>query len=220
MEPTNKSPRLLIVVTALLGFAFLGALVFGIWAFTGRSDYKNNSDKIADAAVQKALADQKVALQAQYDEQSKLPNKIYKGDPTYGSVTFNYPKTWSGYVYSATSSQPLDAYFYPDVVPGGNNNTTAFALRVELVNQDYASVLTGFDSGIRQGTLTSKAYVPPKMSTLNVQPGVRLDGAISQGKNGAMVIMKVRDKTLKVYTESNDFMSDFNNVLSSLTFTP
>lgn len=220
MEPTNKGSKLLLAATIFLGVAFLVALVFGIWASAGKSDYKNNSDNKSAIAVEKALAAQKLILQAQYNEQSKLPYKTYKGDPTYGSVTFEYPKTYSGYVYSASSTQPVDSYFYPDVVPGGNNSTTAFALRVELINQDYASVLSGFDSQIRTGTLTSKAYVPPKMVALNIQPGVRLDGGISQSKQGAMVILKVRDKTLKVYTESTDFMTDYNNVLASLTFTP
>lgn len=220
MEPTNKSSKLLLAITIFLGVAFLIALVFGIWAFSGRSHYKNDSDKISALAVAQAQANQKLTLQAQFDEQSKLPYKTYSGDPTYGSITFNYPKTYSGNVYSASSTQPLDAYFYPDVVPGGNSSTTAFALRVELVNQDYTSVLSGFDSQIQTGTLTSKAYIPPKMVSLNIQPGVRLDGTISQGKQGAMVIMKVRDKTLKVYTESTDFTTDYNNVLASLTYTP
>jgi hypothetical protein len=36
-----------------------------------------------------------------------------------------------------------------------------------------------------------------------------------------MVVIKVRDKTLKIYTESTDYMSDFNDiVLKNLTFSP
>jgi len=59
----------------------------------------------------------------------------------------------------------------------------------------------------------------------NVQPGTRLDGAINQtqtgAQNGSLVVIKIRDKTLKIYTESTDFVGDFNNViLSNLTFVP
>jgi hypothetical protein len=35
------------------------------------------------------------------------------------------------------------------------------------------------------------------------------------------VVIKVRDKTLKIYTESPQYLSDFNNiVLKSLSFAP
>jgi len=55
----------------------------------------------------------------------------------------------------------------------------------------------------------------------NVQPGTRLDGTLDQDTNGSMVIIKVRDKTLQIYTESNDYLGDFNDtILSSLNFAP
>lgn len=59
----------------------------------------------------------------------------------------------------------------------------------------------------------------------NVQPGIKLDGAIGQSQqgaqNGSMVIIKVRDKTLKIYTQSTSFSADFTKIiLPSLTFVP
>ena len=53
-----------------------------------------------------------------------------------------------------------------------------------------------------------------------------INGPITQdqngnGQTGAMLIIPVRDKTLQIYTESSDYLSDFNNiVLPSLTFVP
>jgi hypothetical protein len=36
-----------------------------------------------------------------------------------------------------------------------------------------------------------------------------------------MLVIKVRDKTLEISTESNDYLNDFNNIiLASLTFVP
>jgi len=82
-----------------------------------------------------------------------------------------------------------------------------------------------YDSDITSGKLTSKAYIPSKLNkATSVTPGIRLDGKFSdsqEDKTGSMVILAVRDKTLKVYTESADFLPDFNNVvLTSLTFSP
>jgi hypothetical protein len=109
----------------------------------------------------------------------------------------------------------------------GVNGSTAYRLRVELQNSDYSQVVEQYSSDITQGTLKASAYVPPKLKgTPNVQPGLRLDGAIDRNRDGtplqgSMVILKVRDKTLQIYTQTTDGLSDFNNiVLPSLTFIP
>lgn len=210
-----------VLLIVFLSLAALGALGFGIWAFNGRQDYKLNSDKKSAQAVEVAKAAQKIELQKEFDEQEKLPNETYKGRLDYGSITFNYPKTWSAYIDETAGSQPLNAYFYPIAVPALQSKT-AFALRVELVQTDYAQVLQQFESNIKNGKLKAAAYIPPKMkSVTNVQPGIRLDGAISPEKQGSKVVIKVRDKTLQIYTESNDFISDFNEiVLENLSFVP
>lgn len=219
MEPSSKNSMASLVAIIFLAIALVGALVFGFWAFSGRQDYKSGSDKKTAAAVEQAKAAQKLELQKQFDDIANLPHKTYKGSATYGSIMFNYPKTWSGYV-DENSSQPLNAYFHPDVVPGltGKN---AFALRVELVNSDYTSALSEHDAQITDGNLKARAYVPPKLKdAANIQPGIRLDGEVAPEKQGAIVIMKVRDKTLLIYTESNDFVPDFNAIIESLTFAP
>jgi hypothetical protein len=57
----------------------------------------------------------------------------------------------------------------------------------------------------------------------NVTTGVYLTGQINtqeQNQNGAMVIIKVRDKTLQISTQSNEYINDFNNILNTLTFSP
>lgn len=205
----------------VLALAFLGAAVFGGWAYTSRQDYKDNSDKKAAAAVEQAKKAQEQELQKVFDEQAKLPTKTYKGSITYGTVTFAYPKTWSAYVDETSSSEPINGYFHPNIVPGLQSKT-AYALRVELVNTDYSSVLRQHDSQVKDGTVKASAYVPPKMvGVTNVTPGTRLDGALDQDTNGSMVIIKVRDKTLQIYSESNDYLSDFGDtVLASLTFAP
>lgn len=209
------------VLIFVLALAFLGAAVFGGWAYTSRQDYKDNSDKKAAAAVEQAKQTQEQELQKRFDEQEKLPTKTYRGSTTYGTVTFAYPKTWSAYVDETSASEPINGYFHPNIVPGLQSKT-AYALRVQLVNTDYSSVLKQHDSQVTDGSVKASAYVPPKMvGVTNVAPGTRLDGALDQDTNGSMVIIKVRDKTLQIYSESNDYLSDFNDiVLASLTFAP
>src|SRR3989338_3443908 len=209
------------VLIFVLALAFLGAAFFGGWDYTSRQDYKDNSDKKAAATVEQAKQTQAADLQKQFDEKEKLPTKTYRCSTTYGTVTFTYPKTWSAYVDETSSSEPINGYFHPDIVPGLQSKA-AYALRVELVNTDYSSVVKQHDSQVKDGSAKASAYVPPKMvGVTNVQPGTRLDGALDQDTNGSMVIIKVRDKTLQIYTESNDYLSDFTNtVLASLSFAP
>lgn len=217
--PSEGHLKHLITIT-ILSLLLVGAVIFGGWAYSSRQDYKNNVDKKIAQSVDAAKAAQKQESEKQFAEESKLPYKSYKGSQTYGSVSFNYPKTWSALVEESTS-QPINGYFYPDILPALESKV-AMALRVELVNSDYASVVSQYDSNIQDGSLKAVAYVPPQMvKVANVQPGLRLDGAITSDFQGSMVIVKVRDKTLQISTQSQDFLKDFNEtVLSSLTFVP
>jgi len=204
---------LLMTLVALAGFA--------TWAYNGRQDYKNNSDQKAAKAVTAAKTTQKVELQKQFDEQAKLPAKSYQGPTTYGSVSFKYPKTWDAYIDQTNSSNPINGYFYPDSVPGLSSGT-AFALRVNQVSASYEQEVKKFDSKIKTGLVKATAYVPPQMANVtNVQIGTRFDGEINNTLKGSMVMIKVRDKTLEISTESTDYLTDFNNVvLANLTFIP
>jgi len=222
--PTHKSSSTLI--TIILGFLLICALGFGAWAFSGRQDYKNNSDQKSAAAVVVAIKAEDVKQLANYNELLKKPYKTYTGPQTFGSITFSYPLTYSAYVDTGDQSQPIEGYFHPQVVPGIDSGT-AFALRLELVDTDYSAVLQDVSSQNSDNPPTATAYIPPKMKKVsNVQAGTLLTGPIGQDQqgnpqNGAMLIIPVRDKTMQIYTQSTDYLSDFNNiVLPSLTFSP
>jgi hypothetical protein len=212
------------LLTVVLALLLVAALVFGGWAFSKMRDYKNNGAKMTSAAVatavNKAQADQK----AQDAQDNKSPYKTFNGSPTYGSVSFNYPKNWSAYIDTTNTSEPINGYFYPGEVPGIQSKT-AFALRLELLSTDYSQVIQQLSSSVQQGTLTAKAYLPTKLNGVaNVQPGTLFSGQINsqdQTQRGSLLAIKVRDKTLEISTQSNDYLADFNNtVLSSLTFAP
>jgi cytoskeletal protein RodZ len=223
----NSSPgagRKNLLTTVILVLLLVAALGFGGWAFSKMQDYKTNSDKKAALAVAQAEASQKLRLQADFDQQNKSPDKTFTGSATYGSISFNYPKTWSAYVDSSNASEPINAYFHPDQVPGINSKT-AYSLRVELVSTDYAQLVQQYSSYVKLGTITAKAYVPPKLSGVaNVTAGTMFSGPINPADNtqtGTLLIIKVRDKTLEISTQSNDYLADFNNtVLPSLSFVP
>lgn len=219
-QPPKLSRKLLAVII-VLAILLVVLLVFGYSSYTKGQDYKNNSDEKSAVAVEAAKKAQATELQANYDQQAKSPYKTYESSAVAGSVTFSYPKTWSAYVDETGASQLINGYFYPGQVPGVQS-TTAFALRIEMVSTDYLQIVSQYAAQIKKGTLTATAYVPPKMvGVANVQAGTRFDGALDKSKTGSMVAIKVRDKTLKISTESNNFLSDFNStILASLKFSP
>jgi hypothetical protein len=216
-----KSSRKSLAAIIVLAVLLVASLVFGYSSYTKGQDYKNNSDEKSAVAVEAAKKAQAAELQASYDEQAKNPYKTYQSSAVAGSLTFYYPKTWSAYVDETSTAQLINGYFYPGQVPGVQS-PTAFALRVEMVSTDYSQIITQYAAQVKKGTLTATAYVPPKMvGVANVQAGTRFDGALDKSKTGSMVVIKVRDKTLKVSTESNNFLPDFNGtILASLKFSP
>jgi hypothetical protein len=222
MHKQNQAGSTSVVLAAVFGILFVAAAAFGGWAFMGRQDYKDNSNKKSAAAVEVAKKVQAAELQKKFDEDYKNPNKSYKGPVAFGSVSFNYPKTWSAYIEEASS---VNGFFYPDKVPSTQSGT-AFALRVELVNSPYSQVLQQYGGDVKSGKLKASAYVPPKMAGVSgVQPGTKLDGVVNRSQSGdqigSLVLVQVRDKTLKIYTESPNFIPDYNNaVLASLTYLP
>jgi hypothetical protein len=203
----------LIVSVALL----LCALGFGYWSYAGRQDYKNNVDK----KIAEAIAESEVKIStdkdAEYAEKEKSPYQIYQGPVTYGSAVITYPKNWSAYVdESGGSNTVVTGYFHPNYVPA-TDSETAFALRFEIVSSAYDSVLKSFDSSVKSGKLKASAYRAPKVESIL---GSRLEGSLSAKEQGILVLLPLRDKTIKLWTESEQFASDFTTVLESFTFVP
>ena len=158
--------------------------------------------------------------QAHFEEEEKKPNRSYQGPSDMGSVRFNYPKTWSGYIAKSNDSG-LEVYFNPLMVSTVNPDVTPYALRVEVSNDNYADVLDDYQGLVEDGVATASTIIIGKTDDFSGYEGVRVDGQLTDTINGSVVIFKVRDKTLRLYVDSQDYMNDFNNtVLTSLKFEP
>lgn len=215
-----KSSLKLILSLVVIIILFIVALVFGLWAYSQMLDYKNNSDKKAAAAVKVANEKQKQELQAEFAEQEKSPYKSYTSPSENGSIKLVYPKTWSAYVAEGTDGEnPLDAYFSQNYVPSTDDTKNSYYLRAELLNTSYKTVVDSLNTLTKQGKITVTAYQPEQVK--DAKPGVRADGQVADGKKGAMIIVPLREKTLKIWTENESAVKDFNEtVLKNLTYVP
>jgi hypothetical protein len=208
-----------LLIPLILSIVFLlGTAGFALWAFMSRQDYKNNVDVKVRTAVGVAVKETETRKDNEFQEREKQPLATYQGPATSGSIVIKYPKTWSAYVEDAgKGSKPLDGYFHPTKVPGIQSEA-AYALRVEVVEQSFADVVKTFDSAVKQGKVRSQTYSPANVTTV---VGLRVEGEITPRQQGIMILVPLRDKTIKLYTQSDQFYNDFNNnVLPNFTFTP
>jgi hypothetical protein len=204
-----------LIVTVVL---LLGSLIFGFWAYGSQQDYKNNTDKKITAAVQ--IAEQQLSTKKdnEFAEAEKSPVKSFNGPSAYGSISLSYPKTWSAYAdITGQNGQPVDSYFNPNFVPG-ISTSSSYALRLQVTQDSYDQQLQQFDSLVQSGKVTIKPYSFPNVKGV---VGVRIDGSITSTASGTMILVPLRDKAIKLWTETDQFKNDFATyVLPNFKFSP
>lgn len=207
-----------VITFVLMGLLVVGGAAFGFWAFSERDKYKNDTDKLIAEAVEVAKEEQKAADTADFTEKEKLPYEVYKGPGEFGGINIQYPKTWELYVDINTrnTTNPVKGYAHPVFVPGVQSDT-AFALRFEIVGSDYAELIKRSESNVKSGATTVKPFRAPKVPSVL---GARLNGKLPNNEEGSMVLLPVRDKTLQIWTESQAYVKDFEEIIKQISFSP
>lgn len=202
------------MIAAVAGIAlFLAATAFGVWSFMAYDDQKTDVDGRVKLAVAEAVKAQQEEDEARFQEEYKKPNLEFVGPAEYGRVSFMYPRTWSVFVQNDGSDrQDFKAYLHPVTVPPVGVRDSRFALRVEILNQDYDVVLRQYESQLKRGDLTSST------PEYNGNASTRLDGQFSNEIRGSAVLMRVRDKTIRLSTDAETFEEDFAKVLDTVEF--
>lgn len=215
----KKGMNMLLIPFVLSVVFLVGAIGFGIWAFMGMQDYKNNVDQKIEAAVTVKEQEVASAKEVEFVEREKNPLKEYRGPGNFGTVTVKYPKTWAAYVREEPdSSTPIDGFFHPGFVPS-EKNKPAYALRIEVLDKTYADILRSLDGKVKQGKIKASAYTSDKLPKGTV--GTRLEGEIITGQQDTMVVFALRDKTLQISTQSPQFVKDFDGIImQNLSFIP
>lgn len=187
---------------------------FGAWAYVSRQDYKNNTDQKIEQAVAVAVERTKTEKDNEFIEREKEPLKQYKVPSDLGSISLSYPKTWSGQAEVKDGTGVF--IFHPDVINIAEE--TVYALKISVENTSYEEEVLKLDQQVREGKAKAVVYKLPKVPNVL---GVRINGEIGEGKQGSMIMLPLRDKTIKISTESQSFLGDFNKfILPNLSFSP
>lgn len=198
-------------IGAIVAFLIAGGLA--IWAYMAYTQEKTAVDSRIDAAKAQTREEQSRIDRERFNEEAKNPRIEFVGPNEYGRVSFMYPKTWSVYVDKDGSDRgDYKAYIHPVTVPPISNESSRFALRLEILNQDFDKVLAQYNSALKKGDLTSSSV------EFNGNSATRLDGAFTKDLRGSVVLMKVRDKTIRFSTDADTFKPDFKAVLDTVKF--
>ncbi len=205
-----------LILTVLV---LIGAIAFGGWAYSERQDYKDNVDQKIAIAEQAAIKQEGIAKDKIFAEKYKYPYDTYNGPEATGSLVIVYPKTWSSYIDdSGKGSAPLDGYFKTGTVPSINDQNSVFALRTQVVSQEYSSFVKNLSSQQKSGKIKVSAYALPKVPKT---VGVIITGEFEGKKSLTMVVLPLRSQTLKIWTEGTTYLNDFNKIiLPNFSFSP
>ncbi len=210
----KKKPFNMLIVPLVVVILLLGAAIF--MAVSSNNKYqeqKNNVQAIVDKNVTQAKKEQKISLDKEYDEKSKLPYVTYEGPSELGSVKITYPRSWSA-MYNQGGSNLFSFYAHPSIVPSPDLKKK-FALRVAITDGKYQDALSGYEKQTKNKNITISPYQVSGVT------GARIDGEINKDEDGSLVVFPVRDKVLYVWTQDKTYINDFNDiVLKNLSFIP
>jgi hypothetical protein len=210
MRPKTSHKWLILAIVFI--FTTLVAGGVAVWSYLNYRDQKFNTDSKISTAVAAAVKTQADKDAADFLEKEKQPNRQFTGPSDYGTLSFDYPKTWSVYeAKDATSGGTYEAYFNPGVVPP-ISSSQQYALHVTIEDKDYDKVVETYKSAVSKGDLVSSSF------TVNEQTGTRLDGAFTKDIRGQAVIFKIRDKTVTIRSDATTFKQDFDALVQSINF--
>jgi len=212
----NKMDLIKNIALVVLGVVALG---LGILFAMKAKDYGELSadidGKIAIATAE-AVDENAAKLEKEFAEREKSPLRSFTGPEDYGSLSFDYPKTWGIYVDSdASKGGDYVAYFNPVQIDPLSDKSSIYALRLTISNTSFEKAVASYQNILSQ----KKSNLSMSTITINGTVANHYSGTIpGTDFNGYIVIIKIRDKCAILQTDSYLFEADYNKLLDSIQF--
>ncbi len=211
--PVTEKKSHNIIETLLLLIATVIAIVF-IWLYVQKYvDYEaavTDVDGQIDAAVAMAVAENTTKMEEEFFEREKYPYNEFLGPADYGSLSFQYPKTWSVYIADdALDGGDFRAYLNPGEVEPVSSQTIN-ALRVTIRDEAFDNVVRNYDSRVKNGRLQFEVR---KVGGVSANLYI---GELPNNIRGALVAFKLRDKTVLLQTDAEIHISQFYAILDTV----
>lgn len=207
-----------VIIIVVLAIATITLAAFLVMTKMDLDEKTRDVDGQIERAVSDAKKQQRDADEAEYLEREKNPYYEFVGPEDYGSLSFQYPKTWSQYVsLDAVGGSNFEAYFNPGVVEkvgtdawGGSG---VYALRVMIFNGTTTDDIAAFYK-----SYVDDGYTVSKLVTVGEASGTRYDGYITPELKGSAFVFKLRDKTVVIRTDSEIFRNDFDKLINTIKY--
>lgn len=209
-KDTTMIETIILVIVCLIAAA---AIVFAVIFFMKYNELNTDFESQKSIAEANARVEQEEADIAKFEEEKKLPFQKFTGPSDYGSISFEYPKTWSIYVESdGTDNSDYVAYFRPGQVDPVGKEDSRYALRFKIMNQQITSVQEEYEGLLEDGSVTSSVFNADN----NKVTGTMYTGKIAENMNGIVVLIKVNDKTAIFQTDAMIYKNDFQTLISKI----
>lgn len=206
---TDLVKTIVIVILSLLVLTFLGLFV---WKYAEWDTIKTDVDGQIDAAIAVAVSENTTKLENEFVEREKYPYKTFAGPADYGSLSFEYPKTWNLYISSdAANGGNYSAYLNPGEVQP-LTDTSVYALRVSILDSAFDKEVSSYNSLVEEDQVTLEARnVGGTLANVYT-------GWLSKNTQGILTAFKLRDKTVILQTDSLLFAEEYYKLLDTVTF--
>ncbi len=217
---SGKFKSIFTLILALTTIIFAGLF---IWKYLDWSSINGKVDKLVSEQVAEKELEIKDKYDAELAEIDKKPLEHFLGPADYGELRFDYPRTWSLYVAkdptnangskSSSNNSIYEAYMHPYSV-GPITSDSVLALRVLILNRSYSDVVNEYNGYVNSQIFEHRTVeINEKKNTGDLYYGT------SGGRNVKTIIFRVRSQTIQIWTDSTDnFNSDFDNIVNSITF--
>lgn len=214
LETQKNRSILWIIITIICALTAITFICLFIWMYGKWNEADTNVTGQIEAAAAVARSEAIAETERTFEEREKYPYKMFSGPADLGSLTFEYPKTWSLYEENDASDGRSEfiAYLNPDKIPPLNYNNP-IALRVSILNRGFDDYIRQYQNKVENGMMTL-TVAPVGGANANIYKG-ELDGNNFQG---IAAVFKIRDKTVVLQTDALVFENDFNNILNSVKY--
>ena len=212
-QQKNQKSTWMIIGIAGIGLSLIFFVLFLVFLVQW-NDAKTDVNGQISVAVASAVNENTMQMEEQFAIREQWPYEQFAGPVDYGELSFNYPKTWSVYeAKDAASGGDYEAYLNPDVVHPVTSSSIN-ALRVIIKDQSYDNYIKQYEEYVKSGKM-SVAVRPINGENANVYTG-QLPG--TDKLEGIAAVLKVRDKTAILQTDTMVFEQDFYTLLDSVQF--
>lgn len=220
LTPSQRGEvNLLVVACAVLAvFVLIFAGLFISSYLKEKNTAKNVSAKVAvgyKAGQEAGAKTQKEADIAAAKAIAQNPYRAYVAPTAFGEFTIKFPKSWSSSVAeNLSASTQVDLIASPEFIKILPDNSANYALRAGLINSTYANARLSYDQRVKSKKLKATSV---KVSGID---GTRYEGEFKEKKNGIVILVPVRDKTIFFSTENTKYQPEFEATLAQSTIKP